>query len=104
MIAGPRDILTRLFKVIEEREDELGGEMLQCERSYLDAVMLCTEGKKKLKHIPVSHDGIGSDALELGEVVAEELMNKGVELHSFLFCQREKSTRFLRLLASTTLR
>jgi hypothetical protein len=40
----------------------------------------------------------------VGKVVAEELMNKGVELHSFLIRQREKSTRFFRLWASATLR
>jgi len=36
--------------------------------------------------------------------MVEELMDEGVELHAFLFCQREKSTRSVRLCASTTLR
>ena len=64
----------------------------------------CAEGKKKLENVPVGPDGIGTDPLEAGKVVTKELMNKGIELHSFLFCQREKSTRFLRLFASATLR
>jgi hypothetical protein len=104
VIPGPGDIVALLFKVIEEGEDELRGEMLHSQGFHIDAVMLRGKGKKKLKHVPVGLDGIGTDPLEAGKVVTEELMNEGVELHSFLFCQREKSTRFLRLCASATRR
>jgi hypothetical protein len=47
---------------------------------------------------------MGADPLDVGKILVEELVDKGVELHCFLFCQREKSTRLLRLLASATLR
>ena len=78
--------------------------MFHPEGSDLDPVVLCSEGQKELEGIPVGPDGIGADSLDVVEIMIEELMNKGVKFHSFLFCQREKSTRFLRFCASATLR
>lgn len=78
--------------------------MLQGQRSYLNAVMLCSKRKEEPKGIPVGPDGRGTAPFDVRKVMVKELMNVGIELHSFLFCQREKSTRFLRLFASATLR
>src|SRR4030042_1918979 len=104
MVPGPWEILPLALKIVEESEDKLGGDMLQSEGPDLDAVILCSEGQKELEGIPVGSDGVGAHPLDVGKVVVEVLENGGVELHSFLFCQREKSTRSLRLLASATLR
>ena len=78
--------------------------MFHPEGSDLDTIILCSEGQKEFEGIPVGSDGVGADPLDVWEILVEELVDKGVELHAFLFCQREKSTRFLRLLASATLR
>ncbi len=78
--------------------------MFRPEGSDLDAVVLCGEGQKELEGIPVGFDGMGADPLNVVKILAEEVMDKGVEFHCFLFCQREKSTRWLRLLASATRR
>ena len=78
--------------------------MLQCQRFYLDAVMRCRKGQEELKGIPVGPDGGGTAPFNVWKIMIKELMNEGSELHCFLFCQREKSTRFLRLWASATLR
>ena len=67
-------------------------------------VMFDRKRKKELEGIPVCLDGRRADPLDMREIMIKELMNKGIELHSFLFCQKEKSTRFLRLWASATLR
>jgi hypothetical protein len=82
------------LKGIEEGQDELGGNMLQSERSDLDTVMICGKGKQELKGIPIGPDGIGADPLDVDKIMIEELMNNGGEFHCFVFCQREKSTRF----------
>jgi len=104
MVPGPWEIFPLTLQVIEEREDELGGDMIESERPDLDTMILCGEGQKKFEGIPVGLDGIGAHPFNVREIVVEVLVDEGVELHSFLFCQREKSTRSLRLLASVTLR
>jgi hypothetical protein len=37
--------------------------------------MICGKGEKKLKGIPIGFDGIVADALDMGEVLSEELMD-----------------------------
>ena len=71
--------------------------MLYCEGSYLDTIMLCSKREKELEGVPIGFGGIMTDPFDVGKIMIEELMNKGGELHCFLFCHREKSTRFLRL-------
>ena len=104
MVPGPGEIFPLSLEVIEESEDELGGDMFYPEGPDLDAVILCSEGQEELEGVPVGSDGVGAHPLDVGKIVVEVLEDEGVELHSFLFCQREKSTRFLRLCASATLR
>ena len=78
--------------------------MFHSERFYLDAVVLCGKGEEELKGISIGFNGIVAHPLDVREVLIEELMHRGGKLHSFLSCQRAKSTRFLRLCASATLR
>ena len=104
MISGPGEILPFTLEIVEEVEDELGSNMFDSEGSNLDTMILCGEGQKKLEGIPVGSDGVWAHSLDVGEIVVEKLMDNGVELHAFLFCQREKSTSFCRLCASATLR
>ena len=78
--------------------------MLHSEGFYLDAKMICRKGQEDLEGIPVGLDGIGTDSLDMREVMVEEVMDALRELHLSLFCHRVKSTRFFRLMASATLR
>ena len=104
MVAGPGEVFSLSLEIVEKGQDETRGEMFDSERSDFDAVVLCSEGQKELEGIPVGFDGMGADPFDVGKILAEELMDKGVELHRIFCCQREKSTRFLRLMASATLR
>jgi hypothetical protein len=104
MIAGPGEVFSLSLEIVEKGQDEPGGDVFQPEGSDLDPVVLCSEGQKELEGIPVGFDGMGADPFDVGKILAEELMDKGVELHRIFCCQREKSTRFLRLMASATLR
>jgi hypothetical protein len=75
LIAGCGKIVALPFKSIEELEDELGGQMLQCQRLYLDTVMVCGKGEKQRKGVSIGFDGIMADAFDMGKVVSEELMD-----------------------------
>jgi hypothetical protein len=78
--------------------------MLHPERSDFDAVKLGCKGEKEPEGIPVRLNGMVADPFDMGEILIEELTDAGGQFHSFLSCQREKSTRFFRLRASVTLR
>ena len=75
LIAGFGKIVALPFKSIEELEDELGGEMLQCQRLYLDAVMLCRERQEELEGIPIAFDSMGAGPFYMDKVLIEELMD-----------------------------
>lgn len=78
--------------------------MLHSEGSHLDPIGPCGKREEELEGIPVGFDGARADALDMGKIMIEELMDARGEFHWSLFCHRVKSTRFLRLRASATLR
>jgi hypothetical protein len=82
----------------------LRGEVLHSEGSDLDTVMFRGIRQEELEGIPVGSNRIMTDPLDVGKVMIEELMRGSREPHCFLLCQRDKSTSFLRLIASMTLR
>ena len=104
VISGPNQVFALLLKSIEKGKDQLRGEVFHSEGFYLNAKMICRKGKEDLEGIPVGFDGIGTEPLDMGEVVVEEVMDALREFHLSLFCHRVKSTRFFRLMASATLR
>ena len=65
--------------------------MLQPEGVHLDAVMLCGKREKELEGIPVGSDGVMAHPPDVGEIMIEELVDAGGELHTFHFCQMVKS-------------
>lgn len=78
--------------------------MLQSQRFNLYVIVISGKREKELEGITVGFDGMVAHTLDVWEVMIEELMDAGRKFHSFLICQREKSTSCLRLRASMTLR
>jgi hypothetical protein len=91
LIASSGQIAALGLKIIQEGEDELGGDLLQSEGFDFDPVIVCSKEEKKLEGIPVSFEGMIADSLDVREVAIEELVNGRGELHSLPFCQTEKS-------------
>jgi hypothetical protein len=65
--------------------------MLQPEGFYFDAIKVCGKDQEELEGIPVGLEGMVAHPLEVRQVVVEELMDGGGELHSLPCCQMEKS-------------
>ncbi len=91
LIASSGQIAALGLEVIQEGEDELGGDLLQPEGFDFNPVIVCSKEEKKLEGISVGFEGMVTDPLDVREVVIEELVDGGGELHSLPFCQREKS-------------
>jgi hypothetical protein len=91
LIAGSGQIVTLGLEIIEEGEEELGGDLLQPEGFDFDAVVVRGEDQKELEGIPVSFEGMIADSLDVRKVAIEELMDSGGKLHGLPFCHREKS-------------
>jgi hypothetical protein len=91
VIASSGQIATLGLEIIQESEDEVGGDLLQPEGFDFDAVIICGKEEKELEGIPVSFEGMVTDSLDVRKVVIEELVDGGGELHSLPFCQTEKS-------------
>ena len=91
LIAGFGGIFPLLLKFIEERDNELPCDVLQSEGIDFDSVILCYEWKKKSEGIAIGSDGQGTHPLYVREIVIEELMDAGGELHTFHSCQMVKS-------------
>jgi hypothetical protein len=79
------------LEIIEESEEELGGDLLQPEGFDFDGVIVCGKDQKELEGIAVSFEGMLTHPLDMREVVIEELMDGWGYLHSLPFCQTEKS-------------
>ena len=75
LIAGFGKIVALPFKSIEERQDEFGGKMLYPERFDGNVVIGGRERHKELEGIPIGFDGMGTNPLDMGKVVIEELMD-----------------------------
>jgi hypothetical protein len=91
LIASSGQVVTLGLEIIQEGEDELGGDLLQSEGFDFDPIVVCGKYQKQFKGVPISFEGMVADSLDVRKVVVEELMNGGGELHSLPFCQREKS-------------
>jgi len=91
LIAGSGQVMTMALEIIEEGEEELGGDLLQPERFDFDPVILCGKEEKELEGIAVSFEGMLTHPLDVREVAIEELVDGGRKLHSLPFCQTEKS-------------
>jgi hypothetical protein len=91
LIASSGQIAALGLEIIQEGEDEIGGDLLQSEGFDFDPIVVCGKDQKELEGIPVGFEGMVTDSLDVREVVVEELVDGGGELHSLPFCQREKS-------------
>jgi hypothetical protein len=91
LIASSGQIAALGLEIIQESEDELGGDLLQPEGFDFDPVIVCGKDQKEFEGISIGFKGMVTDSLDVREVVIEELMDGGGELHSLPFCQREKS-------------
>jgi len=91
LIASSGQIAALGLEIIQESEDELGGDLLQSEGFDFDPVIVCGKDQKEFEGIAIGFKGMVTDSLDVREVVIEELMDGGGELHSLPFCQREKS-------------
>ena len=78
--------------------------MLHSEGFYFDFIMLCGKREKQSKSVAIGLNGMMAHPFYVWEVVIKELTDTGIEFHDFRRCQREKSSRRLRLRASATLR
>jgi hypothetical protein len=91
LIACSGHVVTLGLEIIQESEEEIGGDLLQPEGFDFDAVIVCGKDQKELEGIPVGFEGMVTDSLDVRKVMVEELVDGGRELHSLPFCQREKS-------------
>jgi hypothetical protein len=91
LIASSGQIAALRLEIIQESEDELGGDLLQSEGFDFDPVIVSSKEEKKFEGIPVGFKGMVTHAPDVRKVVVEELVDGGRELHSLPFCQREKS-------------
>ena len=91
LIASSGQVVTLGLEIIQESEDELGGDLLQPEGFDFDPVIVCGKDQKELEGIPVGFEGMVAHSLDVRKVVIEELVDGGRELHSLPFCQTEKS-------------
>ena len=91
LIARSGPVVALDLEIIQKGEDELRCDLLQPEGFDFDAVIACGKDQKELEGISVSFEGMVTDSLDVREVLIEELMDGGGELHSLPFCQREKS-------------
>jgi hypothetical protein len=91
LIASSGQIAALRLEIIQESEDELRGDLLHSEGFDFDAVIVCGKDQKELEGIPVSFEGMLTHPFNAWQVVVEELVDGGGELHSLPFCQTEKS-------------
>jgi hypothetical protein len=91
LIASSGQIAALGLEIIQESEDELGGDLLQPEGFDFDTVVVCGKDQKEFKGITVGFEGMVAHSLDVRKVVIKELVDGGRELHSLPFCQREKS-------------
>ena len=91
LIASSGQVVALGLEIIQESEEELGGDLLQPEGFDFDPVIVCGKDQKEFEGIAIGFKGMVTDSLDVREVVIEELMDGGGELHSLPFCQREKS-------------
>ena len=75
LIAGFGEIFAFPLKLTEESQDEFRGDMLYPKGSDFNAVIRGSEGQKEPEGIPIGFDGMGTDPLDMGKVVIEELMD-----------------------------
>ncbi len=78
--------------------------MLHSEGRDFDSIKLGCKRQEQPESIPVCLNGMVADPFDMRQILIEELMDAGRQPHFFTLRQREKSTRFLRLMASVTLR
>jgi len=78
--------------------------MLYPEGLDLDLVKRCRKRKENPEGIPIPLNSLRTDPSDMRQVLIEKMMDQGREFHTLAFCQREKSTSALRLIASATRR
>jgi hypothetical protein len=91
LIASSGHVVALRLEIIQESEEELGGDLLQPEGFDFDPVIVCGENQKELEGIPIGFEGMVADSLDVREVAIEELVDGGRELHILPRCQTEKS-------------
>jgi hypothetical protein len=91
LVAGSGQVVTLGLEILQESEDELGGDLLQPEGFDFDPVIVCGKEEKELEGIAVRFEGMVADSLDVREEAIEELVDGGRELHILPRCQTEKS-------------
>jgi hypothetical protein len=91
VIASSGQVVALRLEIIQESEEEVGGDLLQPEGFDFDPIIICGKDQKELEGIPVSFEGTVAHPFDVRKVAIEELVNGGGELHSLPFCQTEKS-------------
>jgi hypothetical protein len=91
LIASSGQVVAPRLEVIQEGENELGGDLLQSKGFDFDAVVICGKEEKELEGIPIGFESMVADSLDMREVAIEELVDGGRELHIPPRCQTEKS-------------
>ena len=93
LVAGSGQVASLGLKLIQEGQDEPGGDLLQSQGSDLDPVVLGRKGEEELEGIPVGFERMDAHPFDLGKVLIEELMDAGAKFHSLPRCQMAKSYR-----------
>jgi hypothetical protein len=91
VIASSGQIAALRLEIIQESEDELGGDLLQPQGFDFDPIIVCSKEEKEFEGIAIGFEGVVTHSLDVREVVIEKLVDGWRELHSLPFCQREKS-------------
>jgi hypothetical protein len=73
LISGSGGVFAFSFKVIQEGQDEIDGQMIELDRVDFDGKVLGGKGQKEREGIPVGLGGVLPTAFYAGQIVMEEL-------------------------------
>jgi hypothetical protein len=76
-IPGFRTIVSSLFKILQECDDELRRDVLHSERFDLDTIIFCCKGQEDLEGVTVRFDGVRAHPPNVFQILMEKLMNAG---------------------------
>ena len=73
LISGSGGVFAFSFKVVQEGQDEIDGQMIEFDRVDFDGKVSSSEGHKEGEGLPVGFEGVLPGAFYAGQIVMEEL-------------------------------
>jgi len=77
MISCLCNVVAMLLQIIKESQNQVGADVIKCERLDLYMVIVRCERQKYFEGIPIGLDGMKTGAPDAGKVSVEKFMNYG---------------------------